>query len=141
MDESFVAQRTRIKLIDGNEELVENLKTGDDVLTYDFESKRVIFSKITSITEQEFPEGVKISAMDLEVVCSPNSTLFTESTETGLILAKDAQEGEIILYFDMFSAVVGTVTALSKITKPMKFYSLKVSEYGNFIGNDILLKC
>ena len=137
----FLAQGTSIKLIDGNEQLVEQLHVDDDILTYDFESNRVIFAKIVRIEKKESSQGIRIRALDYEITCSPETEFFTESTSTGIVAAKDIKEGDTVLYFDLFSPVVGTVETVEKRTEPHTFYALTISDYGNVIGNNLVMKC
>lgn len=134
---SFVARGTKIKLIDGNDILVEDLKKGDDVLAYDRVSRRVVFGAIEKIEKTDSRKTLRIKICENEVFCNIDTKFFSEN---GTIPVKEIL-GKKVLCLDNFSEIYSSVQSTEEIEKEETVFSIKVTEHGNFVANNIVVEC
>jgi intein/homing endonuclease len=131
-----IASGAMVTMIDGNDKQIEQVVVGDDVLAYDFDNKRVMFGKVTSV-KKSTGESIEIVTAQTKVVAAPDHLFFISENQQ-MKIAGDLQVGDEVLWFDLFHGRKEKVLE-KKPSGTCVFYDFVVADYENFIANALIV--
>lgn len=127
-----LAFETSIKLADGQYVTLEEVEEGDEVLSYDFEKKVFVPSKVTKKWEVKKEKVYRVTVEE-EIICSGDHLFFLEDGTTKP--AEDLEVGEILM------TETGMGKPIKKIIieeKPLNMIDISV-EIENFVAEGIVV--
>lgn len=124
---------TSIDLADGQFVHIENLEEEDEIISYDFENKKNVISKVTKAWKTAKSNIYIIKTSEDELQCSADHLLFLEGgiTKAAFELTKDD------LLLDSKGNIV-RIKSIKIIDKEVTMIDIEVT-YGNFVANNILV--
>ena len=131
-----IAFGSKITMIDGNDKQIENVVTGDDVLAYDFDNKRVMFGKVVQIRTSSGASFEIVTANATIIASGDHMFFISENADSKQV--KDLQAGDEILWFDLFHGRKDRIIEKRNVADSV-FYDFVVSDYGNFIANGLIV--
>lgn len=132
--ETAFEPETVISMADGQYVSMEEIYLGDEVLSYDFNEKRLKASKVTRVDNVEKAEVVRlITSRGDELVCSSGVKLVMHDGSTKD--AKDIVPGDIVLGEE---AKENKIINVSRAPAKAALIGICV-EAGNFVANGIVV--
>jgi len=138
------AKGTLITLPDGTKRAIENIKVGDEVLTYNFytgtfEAKKVLLlekgsSKSAPTYEIKTDSGRTITVVAYHSFFSPD---LMQCLDIGYYNYKQ-KAGSRIVVQDGSSFVIETIVSITQKIEPVEYYSFVTEENFNCFANDCL---
>ncbi len=132
-----IASGSRIMLIDGNEKNIEDVREGEDVLSYDFENERTVFSRITKIAPFS-GNGIMLATAGKDITVSPGQgfILFDGRKKR----ADELQVNDGILGFDFFSGREEKIME-NRSAGENVFYEICADGFKNAVVNGLIILC
>lgn len=126
---------TRIKLEDGTYKLIENIKKGDSLLSYDTSNKIFKSGRVSSIKSSEQDSLVYIKTNSgIILKCTPGHKIYCNGFWRE---AKDIRIGDILVDSSGREDYVSDISEESK--KVEVYHIMNVGSYHTYFANDILV--
>ena len=151
MDACCFAQGTRILMSNNTLKNIETIKSGDMVKSYDFESKKMVNSKVTKLVSITHSNLFKLKLAGNEIVTTDDHPFWIEKNVWAAIDADKANRNYVqktkveklktgdkifIPEKNIFSEIID----IEKISGQQITYTIELTESDNFIANGMLVK-
>lgn len=123
---------TIVTMADGQYLTLEDIKEGDEVLSYDADKKEAVSSKVVSVSEMKAEKAVSVRANE-EIICSEEQLFIM--ADGSKKKAVELRPGDVVLKEDL----VGTpIKSVRVVEKPVEMISMKTKK-GNFIAEGVFV--
>ena len=123
---------TKVNLFDGQCVDIETLIEGDLVLSYDFENKKFIESKVVKVWEVEKDKVFTICGGEYEIICSEDHLFFVD---TKLVAACELKVGDCLIDENNKNVLISRITFEEKVETMI---DIEV-ENKSFVANGIVV--
>jgi intein/homing endonuclease len=121
---------TRVEMFDGSEKSIEDVKIGDEVLSYDFENGENVLGTVGQVFVHDY-DGEILNINGLEV--TPEHPIFIEGKWK---LAGEVEVGDLLQNSD---GVSEEVESISREVVRQKVYNLEIGGAHNYYAGGILV--
>jgi hypothetical protein len=151
LDVHCFGKGTKIFMSDNSLKNIELIKEGDKVKSYDFETKKLIDSKVTRLVSATHSSLLKLKFADNEIVTTSDHPFWTDRNVWAAVNTEKANKNYVqsmdieslnvgdkvfIPQKNSFSEIIG----IEKVDKKQITYTIELSESDNFIANGMLVK-
>lgn len=142
---------TKVLMADNSLKNIELIREGDEVKSYDFESEKLISSKVTKLISATHSNLIKIKFVNNEIITTSDHPFWTDRNVWASIDAEKANKsytqktkienlkiGDKI--FVPAKNIFIEIIEMETIKEQQITYTIELSENDNFIANEMLVK-
>lgn len=142
---------TAITMADGSNQLIEQIRKGDWVMSYDIQSGKMVPARVTSLISKTHRSLVKLVFTDREILTTTDHPFFTASGEW--MSVNPSRSNIYYLQSEKVNALKAgekifvpgtkrhaTLLGIRKIAGPLPTYTLELEKGDSFIANGMLVK-